>query len=52
MVTLKGPETPSLPAQCFLASAHIIGLGNTENGNAELRKILTNTANHVSEWKL
>lgn len=32
---------------CFLASTHIIQLGDIENGEVELRKILTNTANHA-----
>lgn len=31
---------------CFLASTHIIRRGDIENGEVELRKILT-TANHV-----
>lgn len=52
MVTLKGPETPLLPVSVLPCINHVIRLGNTENGKVELRKILMNTANHVSEWKL
>lgn len=44
---LKGLKYLYSLLQCFLASTHIIRLGNIENGKVELREILTKTADHV-----